>query len=68
MRAAKKLSVSPEHCIVFEDAVAGIVAARRAGIGRIVGVASMLDEKQLYAIEGVDDVIRDYTDAASLLK
>lgn len=67
IRAAQNLSLPPADCMVFEDATAGIVAARRAGADRIVGVASMLDETQLYAIEGVDHVITDYRDAARLV-
>ncbi|MFC1931150.1 HAD family hydrolase [Chloroflexota bacterium] len=30
--AAKRLEVKPENCVVFEDAVAGVAAARRAGM------------------------------------
>ena len=30
--AAKKLGVSPDNCIVIEDAVAGVAAAKRAGM------------------------------------
>ena len=30
--AAKKLGVAPENCIVIEDAVAGVAAAKRAGM------------------------------------
>lgn len=67
IRAMQRIGVSPEHCMVFEDATAGLIAALRAGAGRIVGVASMLDEAQLFAIEGVDHVIPDYRNAAKLL-
>jgi mannitol-1-/sugar-/sorbitol-6-phosphatase len=38
--AAQRLGVSPEHCAVFEDAPAGIEAARAAGVGAIVGVGA----------------------------
>lgn len=30
--AAKKLDISPERCIVFEDSAAGIIAAQKAGM------------------------------------
>lgn len=33
--AAEHLNVKPEHCVVFEDAEAGIEAARRAGMGAV---------------------------------
>ncbi|MEK4063694.1 MULTISPECIES: beta-phosphoglucomutase [Paenibacillus] len=36
---AQALAVSPEHCVVFEDAEAGILAATRAGM-RSVGIGS----------------------------
>jgi len=35
LRALKKLNVSPENCIVFEDSEAGIKAAKAAGIKNI---------------------------------
>lgn len=37
LRAAEKLHVPPSHCIVVEDAAAGVEGARRAGM-RSVGV------------------------------
>jgi sugar-phosphatase len=36
--AAQRLGVSPERCAVFEDAPAGIEAARAAGVATIIGV------------------------------
>jgi beta-phosphoglucomutase len=32
LRGAEKLGVQPENCVVFEDAIAGIEAARNAGM------------------------------------
>ena len=48
LTAARELGVSPIRCIVFEDAVAGVTAARRAGM-RVVGVGSrsILNEADL---------------------
>lgn len=37
LRAAAELSLTPADCVVFEDAVAGVEAARRAGM-RVVGI------------------------------
>ncbi len=39
--AAERLQVAPEHCVVFEDAPAGIEAARRAGM-RAVDITRFL--------------------------
>jgi len=35
LRAARELDIPPASCIVFEDAEAGIEAARRAGMGAV---------------------------------
>ena len=43
--AAKKLAVTPQKCIVIEDAVAGIKAARSAGMKSIgIGDKDLLSE------------------------
>lgn len=39
LEAAKRLNLSPDHCIVIEDSVAGIAAARQAGM-RCIAVAT----------------------------
>jgi len=46
LTAASRLNVPPSHCIVVEDAVAGVEAARRGGM-RSIGVAR--NGKQLAA-------------------
>ena len=37
---AKRLGLDASACVVFEDAVAGVEAARAAGVGAVVGVGS----------------------------
>jgi beta-phosphoglucomutase len=32
LTAAKRLGVPPERCLVFEDAIAGVIAAKRGGM------------------------------------
>ena len=55
LKAAQHLKVSPEHCIVFEDAVAGIQAANNAGMISIgIGEKDILHE--------ADYVFKDFTE------
>ncbi len=71
LTAAKALGVAPSECVVFEDAEAGIESARRAGIGRIVAIATTLDRAELAKLQGPFVIISDYrelVDVASLLR
>jgi alpha,alpha-trehalase len=38
LEAARRLGAPPLHVVVFEDATAGIAAARAGGFGRVIGV------------------------------
>jgi len=60
LMGAEDLEVSPEYCIVFEDAVAGIQSAKAAGmIGVGIGEESVLTEADL-VIKGFEGVtVRD---------
>jgi HAD superfamily hydrolase (TIGR01509 family) len=58
--AAKKLKLKPQECVVFEDAEAGIIAAQRAGIGKIIAVGSQERLKKLMLLPGVKMGIRDF--------
>ncbi len=52
---AERLGFAAEECVVFEDAIAGALAAEEAGVGLIVGVTAA-------ALTGpADIVIRDLT-------
>ncbi len=55
---AKKLEVIPEECVVFEDANAGIMAAKRAGM-KAIGIAN---HEGFESLEGADFVVDDFTD------
>lgn len=57
LKAAKKLKVSPRKCVVFEDALMGILAAKRAGM-KVVGVATSHKPSE---IGHTDLVIKDFT-------
>ncbi|MBN1564083.1 MAG: HAD-IA family hydrolase [Anaerolineae bacterium] len=50
--AASKLGIAPEHCIVVEDAPAGIQAAKTGGM-RAIGVATSVDPSELTAADMV---------------
>lgn len=58
LTAAKRMEVSPDRCIVIEDAPAGIEAAKRAGM-RCIGLTSTHDAS---SIKGVDAVVETLSD------
>ena len=59
LEAAEALGLPPAACIVVEDSLAGIAAARAAGIGRIVALGPAERHAELAALPGVDEVIAD---------
>ncbi|UZW13075.1 HAD family hydrolase [Clostridium pasteurianum] len=68
IRAANKIGIPINECMVFEDAKSGIMSAHRAGAYKIVGVASMLNKEAMLRIDGIDEVIEDYKNAINLLR
>src|SRR5690349_19595686 len=58
LRAAEGLGVSPASCLVFEDAVVGVHAARTAGM-RVIGVTSTYPARDLLAA-GAERAIADF--------
>ena len=70
LHAAQALSVSPSECLVLEDSVNGVIAARRAGM-RVWGflggghVHDRLGARLLAA--GAERLVQDWQDAALLL-
>jgi beta-phosphoglucomutase len=57
LKAAEKIGLAPAECMVVEDSVSGICAARRAGIGKIYALGPPAKHAELAAVEGVNAVI-----------
>jgi HAD superfamily hydrolase (TIGR01509 family) len=57
LRAAARLGLPPEGCIVVEDAPSGIAAAHAAGIGHIIAVGPAEQHHRLRELSGVAQVI-----------
>ena len=60
-KAARILEVSPETCIVFEDAPKGVEAAQRAGMTSVV-LTTMHEKEEFQRYPDVLRYIADYTD------
>lgn len=60
LKAADALRVAPAQCVVFEDALAGIEAAYRAGMGA-VALATSLTVRELQEHPAVLHAAMDYT-------
>jgi sugar-phosphatase len=65
LRAASCLGVAPTHCLVIEDAAAGVAAARSAGMA-VFGIASTESPERLAAADRVFESLRDATPAVQL--
>lgn len=65
LTAANALGVKIEECIIFEDARAGFEAARRAGAGLVVGIATTLTKETIEAENLADLVVEDFTEISS---
>lgn len=61
LKAAAKIGLPPERCIVVEDARSGIESARRAGAGCIVAMDSgAVDSETLHSLPCVSTVIQSF--------
>lgn len=60
LTAAHRLAVAPGRCVVFEDSLAGLEAARRAGM-RLVALSTTFDPAELAVSPYVEHVLRDFT-------
>lgn len=62
LTAANKLGLQPSECVVFEDAEAGIEAAKRAGI-KVVALATTFSRDFLLGTEP-DAIVDDFRDVS----
>ena len=62
LKAAKNINVNIEDCAIFEDAIFGIEAAKRANAAKIIAVSSTLEKNKLSSIDEVFFVIKDFTE------
>jgi len=60
LKSAAALGAPPGSCLVFEDALLGIEAARRAGMQAVL-VATMLSADQIPDRSGIRAVIKDFS-------
>jgi len=63
LEAARRLGVAPLRAVVFEDATAGIAAARAGGFGLVVGVGRGTQASALVA-SGADQVVADLSEVS----
>jgi len=61
LEAARRLDVAPAQAAVFEDALAGVAAAKEGGFGFVVGV-DRADQGAALLAHGADIVVTDLGD------
>ena len=61
LAAAKRLGVNTDECIVYEDSLNGILAAKRAGAGHIVAVYGDASKEMLEKQGIADEYICDWS-------
>lgn len=62
LKAADKINISPNKCLVIEDAISGITAAKRANIGKIIAIVPKDKHDEFSKIDGVSQVIETFNE------
>ena len=65
-RRSTSLGVAPADCVIFEDAKAGLEAARRAGAGRIVALTTTLPRTVLERETPADMIVNNFAELTDL--
>ena len=66
--AADRIGLSPEDCLVFEDATSGVVSAKRAGVRHVVAVVEKgFPEPTVIDGARADSIHHDFTDWRTIL-
>ena len=61
LKAAENIGANPSNCIVFEDSVTGIAAAKNAGIGKVIIIDPNALNSKFHNHPDVDQVIPNFT-------
>ncbi len=61
LEAARRLGVAPERCLVIEDAIAGVTAAKAAG-SRCLGLTTTFTREQLIQADWIVPTLAEATD------
>jgi beta-phosphoglucomutase family hydrolase len=59
LKSAEKLNVTPENCLVFEDAIGGFEAAHRAGM-KSIGIATVNSIEDILKLDSVVEAHDDF--------
>ena len=60
--ASKKLNLTPKDCVVIEDAISGINAAKNANIGMIIAIASIESDNLYKSIPCITRIIHNFNE------
>ena len=66
--AAKKLGLDASECAVFEDGTSGIISARKANVGAVIGVYEPIMPSPITDEANCDEIYHDFTQWKEILK
>ncbi|MDW3617006.1 HAD family hydrolase [Enterococcus faecium] len=60
LQSATKIDVDPKDTIVFEDSYSGLLAAKNAGVGKIIAIETEDNRDNLSSLKITNIVVKDY--------